>query len=54
MASYTIAVSLGRFSVVFLLRRAKRFFMRFMKEILAITPVKSPLWPKLFVMDSIG
>ena len=48
--SCIIAVSLGRFSIVFLLRKVKRFFVRFMKEIVAIMPFQSPLWPKLFVM----
>ena len=47
-------MSLGRFSVVSLLRKVKKFFVRFMKEIVAIMPVQSPLWPKLFVMDFIG
>ena len=54
MASYTIEVSLGHFSVAFLLRKAVRFFKRFMKEIVVTMPVQSPLWPKLFVMHFIG
>ena len=54
MASCIIAVSLGRFSVVFLLRKVKKFFVRFMKEIVAIMPGQSPLWPRLLVMDFIG
>ena len=54
MVSYTIAVSLGHFSVVSLLRRAKRFFMRFMKEIVVIMPGLSLLCLKLSVMDFIG
>ena len=54
MASYTIAVSLGHFTIASLLRRDVRFFMRFMKEIVVIMPVQRPLWPKLFVMDFIS
>ena len=41
---------IGRFCVASLLRRAVRFFVRFMKEIVVIMPVQSPLW----TMDFIG
>ena len=41
-------------NVVFLLRRAMRFYERFMKEIVAIVPIQNPLWTRLFVMDFIG
>ena len=54
MASCIIAVSLGRLSVVFLLRKVKKFFVRFMKEIAVITPGQNLLWLKLFVMGFIG
>ena len=54
MESYIIAVSLGRFSIVFLLSKVKKFFVRFMKEIVAIMLGQNPLWPRLFIMDFIG
>ena len=41
---------LGRFNVVSLLKRAVKFFARFMKEIVVIMSVQSLLWIKLFVM----
>ena len=44
----------GAFQLVSLLRKVKRFFVRFMKEIVAIMTVQSPLWPNLSVMDFIG
>ena len=37
-----------------LLKRAMKFFARFMKEIVVIIPVLSLSWLKLFVMDFIG
>ena len=46
-------MSQGCFSVVFLLRRVRKFFVRFMKVIVAIMLSQNPLWPKLFVMDFI-
>ena len=54
MASCITTVSLRRFSVVSLLRKVKKFFVRFMKEIVVTMPVQIPLWPKLFVMAFIG
>ena len=44
----------GCFSVVFLLRRALRFYERFMKEIVAIMPALSLSSLRLFVMGFIG
>ena len=44
----------GLFNEVFLQRRAVRFFVRFMKEIVVIMPDLSLLWLKLSVMDFIG
>ena len=54
MASYTIAVFQAYSSVVSLLRKAKRFYEKFMKGIVVIMPVQSPWLLKLFVMDFIG
>ena len=39
MESSIIAVSQGRFNVVFLLKKDVRFYERFMKEIVVIMPV---------------
>ena len=54
MASYTIAVSLGHFSIASLLRRAVRFFVRFKKAIVVTMPAQNLLWLKLFIMSFIG
>ena len=54
MVSCIITVSLERLSIVFLLKKAKKFYVRFMKEIVAIMPGQNPSWPKLFVTVSIG
>ena len=45
---------LGLFSVVFPLRRVKKFYERFTRGIVAIMPAQNPLWRKLFVVDFIG
>ena len=50
MESYFIAVFLERFDGVFPSKKVKKFFVRSMKEIVAIMPVQSLLWPKLFFM----
>ena len=54
MASYTTAVFQVYFSVVFLLKKAKRSYGKFMKGIAFIMPVQSPWLQKLFDMGSIG
>ena len=54
MASCTDAVSQVCSSIAFLLRKAMRFFVAFMKEIVVTMLVQSPLWLKLFVMGFIG
>ena len=54
LTDHTDAVSQGRFNVVFLLRRAVRFYERFMKEIAAIMPALSLSWLRLFIMGFIG
>ena len=47
MASYIIAVSQGRFSIVFLLKKAVRSCMKSTKEIVVIMPVQNPWWLRL-------
>ena len=54
MASCIIAVSLELFSVVFPLRKVKKFYVRFTRGIVAIMPAQILLWPRLFVMAFIG
>ena len=54
MASYIIAVLQGLFSVASLLKKAKKFYVRFMKGIAVITPGQNLLWLRLFVMGFIG
>ena len=54
MVSCIIEVLQGRFSVVSLLKKAKKSYVRFMKGIVAIMPGQNPLWPRLSVMDFIG
>ena len=54
MESCTIAVLQGHFNVVFLQRRAVRFYERFMKEIVDIMPALSPSYPRLSIMGFIG
>jgi len=52
--SCIIVASLERFNIVFLLKKVKKFFVRSMKGIVVITPGKSLLCPKLFVMVFAG
>ena len=54
MASYTAAAFQAYFSVVFLLKKAKRSYEKFMKGIAVIMPVQSHWLLKLFVMGSTG
>ena len=49
-----VAVSLELSSVVFPLRKAKKFYVKFTRGIVVIMPAQSPLWPRLFVMVFIG
>ena len=54
MASYIIAALQGLFSVASLLKKAKKFYVRFTKGIAVITPDQNLLWLRLFVMGFIG
>ena len=45
---------LGLVSVVFPLRKGKKFYERFTRGIVATMPAQNPLWPKLFVTVFIG
>ena len=49
-----IAVLQGLFSIASLLKKAKKFYVRFMKGIAVITPGQNLLWLRLFVMGFIG
>ena len=54
MASYTAAAFQAYSSIVFLLKKAKRSYGKFMKGIVVIMPVQSPWLQKLFVMGFTG
>ena len=54
MVSYATVAFQAYSSVMFLLKKAKRFYRKFMKGIVVTMPVQSPWLLKLFVMGSIG
>ena len=54
MASYTAAAFQAYSSVVFLLKKARRFYGKFTKGIVVTMPVQSPWLLKLFAMVFIG
>ena len=54
MASYTAVAFQAYFSVVFLQKKAKRSYEKYMMGIVVIMPVQSPWLQRLFDMGSTG